>query len=130
MCSAIEVLRLKQLQFEVASQQVLQVWQPADLSQPRCPKCKGDVFPTPYHRQQKKVGYCRRCDFYFKIVPSDRLCLCPVPGQTIACHGCPNFEYFMGLVKERLSHIEALGWEELLQRQAELTCNIQNQLPS
>ena len=34
MLSAIEVLRLKQLRFEVASQQVLRVWKPENFQQP------------------------------------------------------------------------------------------------
>lgn len=130
MLSAIEVLRLKQLRFEVASQQVLRVWKPEDLSQPKCQKCNQIGFSTPYQRKEQAVCYCLRCNSYFNVVPSDRICHCSVPGQVKTCHGCPNFDRFMNLVKEQLSDLEHLSLEELLQRQAELAAANSQTTPS
>lgn len=106
MLTAVELLRLKQLQFEVASRRVLQTWKPEDLSQPKCPQCQQPVLPTPYFKQEQPVYYCLRCNTYAGIRPSDRRCHCKIPGENKSCHGCPNFERFMHRVNAQLQNLD------------------------
>jgi hypothetical protein len=111
----LNLIQLKQLRFDVASQFVLQEWQPEDLSKPKCSKCGAKGFQTPYGNQEAAVCYCIRCNYYFRAVPLDRHCLCVTPGQEESrCLGCPNFERFIQLVRKRLPALELLSFEELL----------------
>ncbi|MBG1263810.1 hypothetical protein [Nostoc commune] len=111
--NALDVLRLKRLRFEVASQLVLKEWQPEDLSKPRCPKCHSKGSPTSYQSQVNRVCYCIRCNYYFKEIIPAHTCKCTVPGQDKLCHGCPNFERFMEYVSKRLLELEHLNFEDL-----------------
>ncbi|MBD2473067.1 hypothetical protein [Nostoc sp. FACHB-145] len=111
--NALELVRLKQLRFAVASGLVLRSWQPFDLSQPRCPKCHCLGFPTSYQSQGGCVCYCIRCNYYFPMGTPKYTCQCTVPGQDKACHGCPNFERFMELVGKKLVELEPLNFEQL-----------------
>lgn len=109
--NVLELLRLKQVRFEVASRLVLQEWQPEDLSKPRCPKCGNKGSPTSYQSQGNCVCYCIRCNYYFQEIPPAYTCQCTVPGEDKKCHGCPNFERFMEYVGMRLVELEQLNFE-------------------
>lgn len=111
--NAIELIRLKQLRFEVASRQVLETWQPEDLRQPKCPKCQTKAFLTPHVSQERPVAYCIGCNYYFKQLPPTLLCQCTVPGQQKTCHGCPNFDRFMELINLQILTLDNLTIEEL-----------------
>ncbi|WP_414753188.1 hypothetical protein [Anabaena sp. CCY 9910] len=111
--NAIELLRLKQLRFQVASQLVLKEWQPKDLSKPNCPKCHSPGFLTPHQSQEKRVCYCIRCNYYFKEIIANHICQCTVPGHDKVCYGCPHFQQFMELVDQRLVQLEQLNFVEL-----------------
>lgn len=111
--NAIELLRLKQLRFQVASQLVLKEWKPEDLSKPKCPKCYSPGFITPHQSQDNRVCYCIQCNYYFKEIIATHICECAFPGNDKVCHGCPNFEQFMELVGQRLVELEQLNFVEL-----------------
>lgn len=113
MMNVLELLRLKQLRFEVASHLVLQEWQPEDLSKPKCPKCDRKGSATSYQSQRNHVHYCIRCNYYFKEIPSAFTCECNVPGQDKECYACPNFEQFMEHIGKQLVELEHLNFEEL-----------------
>ncbi|MEH2227048.1 hypothetical protein [Nostoc sp.] len=113
MMNVLELLRLKQLRFEVASQLVLQEWQPEDLSKPKCPKCDRKGSATSYQSQGNRVCYCIRCNYYFKEIPPARTCQCTIPGQDKGCHGCPNFERFMEHISKQLLELEHLNVAQL-----------------
>lgn len=110
---AIELLRLKQLRFEAASQLVLKEWKSEDLSKQKCPDCFAQAFLTPYQSQGKQVYHCIRCNYYFKQVLPARICECTLPGQHKVCRGCPNFNRFMELVNQQLPKLENLTIEAL-----------------
>lgn len=104
--NAVERLRLKKLRFEAACQQVLQHWQPEDLTQPRCPKCNHQSSPTTYQSHGERICYCIRCNYYFQEVAPAYICECIVPGQNKECNGCPNFQRFMEYVENYLAQME------------------------
>ncbi|MBD2480084.1 MULTISPECIES: hypothetical protein [Nostocaceae] len=111
--NAIELLRLKQLRFQVASQLVLKEWPPKGFSKPKCPKCHSPGFSTSYQSPDNCICYCIRCNYYFKKIIATHSCECAVPGSDKVCHGCPNFEQFMELVDQRLLELEQLSVAEL-----------------
>lgn len=111
--NALELVRLKQLRFAVASGLVLREWQPEDLSQPRCPQCYCLGFPTSNQSQGGYVCYCIRCNYYFPTGTPKYTCQCTVPGQDKACYRCPNFERFMELVGKKLVELEHLNFVQL-----------------
>ncbi|MBH8566775.1 hypothetical protein I8748_32275 [Nostoc sp. CENA67] len=111
--NVIEILRLKQLRFQVASQLVLKEWKPEDLSKPKCPKCYSPGFLTPHQSQDSRVCYCIRCNYYFKEIIATHSCKCAVPGDDKVCCGCPYFQQFMELVDQRLVELEQLSVAEL-----------------
>ncbi|QIR36783.1 hypothetical protein HCG51_08520 [Tolypothrix sp. PCC 7910] len=111
--NVLELLKLKQLRFEVASHLVLQEWQPEDLTIPKCPKCDRKGSATSYQSQGNRVCYCIGCNYYFKEIPPSRTCQCTVPGHDKGCQGCPNFEEFMEHIDKQLVKIEHLNFEQL-----------------
>lgn len=111
--NAIELLRLKQLRFQFASQLVLKEWPPKGLSKPKCPKCHSQRFTTSYQSQDNLICYCIRCNYHFKGMIATHSCECTVPGDDKVCHGCPKFEQFMELVGQRLVELENLSSEDL-----------------
>lgn len=110
---ALELLKLKQLRFQIASDLVLQKWRPESISQQQCPFCNSLSKYISRRSKRPLVWRCRQCDGKFKALPAEQQCQCSMPGCEPYCRGCPNFDRFMELVQEQLTELEPLSVKKL-----------------
>ena len=108
-----KIFDFNKLRCEVAMQQALQKWQP----QPKtygvgCPRCNSTGLVKTGRSDGVQKYLCSDCDRTFKERPRF-VCECLIPGHQPKCQSCPQFQEFLGLVKQKMDELSFLSFQEL-----------------
>lgn len=109
-----ESFNLNKLRCEVAMQQALQSWQPkAQVYGMECPKCNSHILGKHGRELDGVQRYiCKDCSRVFRARPL-MTCNCLFPGKELRCQHCPQFQEFLGIVKENMVKLRFLSFQEL-----------------
>lgn len=108
-----KIFDFNKLRCEVAMQQALQEWQP----QPKtygigCPRCNSTRLVRIGRLDGIQKYVCNDCDRTFKERPRF-VCECLIPGHQSKCQSCPQFQEFLGLVKQKMDELRCFSFQEL-----------------
>ncbi|MBD2596534.1 hypothetical protein H6G74_19675 [Nostoc spongiaeforme FACHB-130] len=122
-----ERFNLNKLRCELAMQQALQEWQPKpQIYGMECSKCNSKLIGKNGRETDGVQRYvCKNCSRVFRARPF-LTCSCLIPGKELKCQSCPQFQEFLGIVKQKVDKLRFLSFQELqsLKATSESTQNL------